>query len=163
MRLEARWSQPGCRKFRLFLFVILILIGFISPEGFAQSRTTSALAGKVTNENDAALAEAKVEITSPALIGGSRTRTTDANGRFHFLELPPGNYGITVTLTGYKPVHKTGVPVSVGITAEITIEMILYASDETVTVQSESIGIDRTASSVPTIFPPEYLKNIPND
>jgi len=133
-------------------------------DAFAQSRTTGALAGMVENENeDSPLPTATVRIISPVLIGGPRTMSSDGRGRFRFAELPPGRYRITVTLPGYKTVSLEGIQISVGMTAEIPIEMTIYSGDQTVTVQADSKLIDPTTSVMQTVFPNEYLKNIPTD
>ena len=70
---------------------------------------------------------------------------------------------MTVFLTGYQSVRLQGIQASVGMTAEIPVEMTLFGGEETVTVKSETKLIDPTTSSMPTILSQEYLKNIPND
>lgn len=141
-------------------FVIVCLIG--APV-HAQSRTTCAIAGLVEDDSDAPLPGAMVQIASPALIGGPRTMSTDATGRFRFPEVPPGRYALTVMLSGFAPVSKEGILVAVGMTAEIPVEMTLYAGEESITVNADSKLIDPTASSMTTILPPEYIKNMPSD
>ena len=154
-----------CNRLHCLLVVVgfLLLTNWFCIPGFAQSRTTCALGGQVQDESEAPLPGATVEITSPALIGGPRTTSTDAQGRFRFSELPSGTYQISVTLTGYQSVLLQGIHASVGMTAEIPIEMTLYGGEETIDVESETKLIDPTTSSMPTILSQDYLKNIPND
>jgi hypothetical protein len=143
---------------------ILIMMSFLSSIVVAQSRITSGLAGIVEEEDrETSLPGALVKIESPDLIGGPRVTTTDANGRYQFLELPPGTYKITATLSGYKTIELEGVRLSAGMTADVPIDMTLYVGDETVVVEAEPKDIDRTSSAQPTVLPEEYLKSIPTD
>src|SRR5262249_39351758 len=142
-------------------FIVLVAMFFISANVFAQSRTTSVLAGQVEDEEP--LPGATVEISSDALIVGTRVATTDEQGRFRFSELPPGKYRLKVTLNGYREFRIETIELSVGQTAEIPVQMRLYASSQTVTVTDAPKIIDPTSSSMQTILPREFLRNIPND
>jgi hypothetical protein len=168
MRCAAPWVPvlPNpCNRFHSLIVTVsvLLLTNWFCASGFAQSRTTCAIGGQVQDESDSRLSGATVKIVSSVLIGGPRTTSTDTQGRFRFSELPAGIYQINVTLKGYQSVRLQGIQASVGMTAEIPIEMTLYAGEETVTVKSETKLIDPTTSSMPTILSQEYLKNIPND
>ncbi len=151
------------KRLLLVLACIFIIVSSFGSDGFGQSRTTCALAGRVEDDSGAPLPGAQVQILSPALIGGLRSVPTDPRGRFRFAELPPGRYQITVTFSGYKTVYLEGIQISVGMTAEIPIEMTIFAGEEKVTVRGESNLIDPTTSSMQTVFPPEYIENIPSD
>jgi hypothetical protein len=148
---------------RVQAFIIILISLLFGVNVFAQGRTTCAIAGKVEDENNAALQGASVMISSPVLIGGPRMMTTDEQGRFRFSEVPPGNYSITVSLMGYKSVEIKNLEVSVGMTAEVPVIMTLHLGDETVIVHSETKTIDPTTSSMPTYLPQDFIKNIPTD
>ena len=66
---------------------------------------TSSIAGLVTDTSGAVLPGVTVEASSPALIEGTRTATTDGSGRYNITELRPGVYTVTFTLTGFTPIH----------------------------------------------------------
>ena len=156
-------SFPHGVRFACIMVGLLSITGFFSSGAFGQSRTTSALAGRVEDQNGAPIPAAHVEASSDALIGGKRVATTDSQGRFRFSEIPPGEYDVIVSIQGYKTVEVEDLRLSVGMTAEVPIKMTLYAGEETVEVREKSEAIDPTASSRPTILPREYLENIPTD
>jgi hypothetical protein len=157
-------ASKGFVSARLFLLIGGVLaIFWLCSNAFGQSRMTGALTGNVTDEEDTPLPGATVQIESPALIGGPRVVTVDTQGRFRFAELPPGVYQITVTLSGFKTVRIENVRISVGMTADLPIELILLGATEEVTVQGESNAIDLTSSSLPTVLPKEFLQNMPAD
>ena len=153
-------SSGGVRIVAFALFVLIA--GCFCPPAYGQSRTTCAIAG-VVDDGENSLPGATVQIWSPVLIGRSRTATTDEQGRFRFPELPPGRYDMTVSLAGYEPVTMKNFQVTVGMTAEIPVEMRLYAGEQTVVVEGEGKLIDPTTSAMPTVLPQDYLKNMPTD
>lgn len=83
-------------------FGITLLVTFILATGaLAQTQiTTGTIQGTVLDANDAAVPGAAVELRN---IGTNLVRnlTTDEDGRFVALNLPPGRYTITVTKTGF--------------------------------------------------------------
>ena len=110
-----RTSNTACAGVR----ELLLLGGLLSfvVEANGQSRTTSALTGRVADETGTALSGANVRIDSESLIGGPRVVFTDEQGRFHVAEVPPGEYDITVALEGYRTVRIEDVQLSVGMSA----------------------------------------------
>jgi len=77
----------------LRLPLLLALAVYIpAPESvWAQGETTSAIVGSVNDSTGAAIAEAKVTITSTDN-GLKRSAKTDNAGRFNFPQLKPGPY-----------------------------------------------------------------------
>src|SRR5882672_7824185 len=104
MPRSRRWTTV--RAEARFLLAVLGAFAFAPwpcPEALAQSRTTGALAGRVEDQSGGgALPGSTVAIASPALLGGTRTASTDAQGRFRFAELPPGPYSVTASAQGYR-------------------------------------------------------------
>jgi outer membrane receptor protein involved in Fe transport len=127
----------------------------------AQSRTTSALAGRVTDPEGGALPGATVEIASPALIGGSRTTQTDGDGEYRFPEVAPGPYTITVSLEGFQSVRREGVTLLLGRTTDVPVTLAIEAVTETLVVVGEAPLIDPGSSATGTNLPSAYLQNLP--
>ncbi|MDQ6803197.1 MAG: TonB-dependent receptor [Acidobacteriota bacterium] len=143
--------------------VVVIAMAMCSSSVLAQRRTTGGLAGRVEDQSGAVVQSATVDIRSDALIGGTRSTLTDAQGRFRLPELPPGRYSISVNATGHQPIRIEGVPVSVGLTAEVPIKMPAGTVEETIVVRGDRVAVDPRTSSMPTILAPSYMDNIPMD
>src|SRR5262249_14152025 len=168
VRRPARYP-PGGRMTRrphpptTYLLVIPLTLLIAIGGALAQSKTSSALTGKILDDKGAALPGATVEIESPELIGGARATKTDASGKFRFPEIASGTYTITVSLTGFKKVRREDVRLPLGPTIDVPINLYPATGDETVTVVGETTAIDKTSSAAPTVLPKEYLENIPTN
>ena len=103
------------------LAVVVGIAGFLAgviavPTVLAQQ--TSSISGVVKDSSGAVLPGVTVEAASPALIEKVRTATSDGEGRFNIVDLVPGTYTVTFTLTGFSassvkasrlpPVHREG-------------------------------------------------------
>src|SRR5262249_19739344 len=75
----------------------------------AQSAATGAIAGVVRDATGAILPGVTVEAASPALIEKVRTVVSDEQGQYKIVELRPGAYTVTFTLTGFSTVKREGI------------------------------------------------------
>lgn len=146
-----------------FLIAILFTLCAAVSGAFAQSKTTSALTGKILDEKGAPLPGATVEIESPSLIGGVHATKTDSAGRYRFPEIASGTYTITVSMTGFKKVRREEVRLPLGQTIDVPLSLYPSTGDETITVVGEATAIDKTSSASPTILSREYLENMPTN
>jgi hypothetical protein len=57
-----------------------------------------------------------------------RTAVTDAEGQYQVIALPPGEYAVTFTLSGFRPLRRDGIQLSAGFTANIPAALEVGAS-----------------------------------
>ena len=107
--------------------------------GFAQS---SGIAGVVKDTTGAVLPGVTVEAASPALIEKSRTVVTDAQGQYKIVDLRPGAYTVTFTLSGFNTVRRDGIDLTAAFTATVNAEMRVGALQETITVSGQAPTVD---------------------
>jgi outer membrane receptor protein involved in Fe transport len=143
----------------LALAALLLLVG--SGAAVAQSRTTSALTGTVTDDSGAPLPGVTVEIRSDALIGGARVDQTDNDGRFRFPEMPPGRYDVAVSLEGFQTARREAVALALGATADLTIKLLGEGLQENIEVVAEAPVIDTSSAATFTNLTDDYLQNLP--
>ncbi len=74
----------------------------------AATYAQSSLAGAVKDTSGAVLPGVTVEAASPALIEKVRSVTTDATGQYKIVDLRPGTYTVTFSLTGFSVVKREG-------------------------------------------------------
>src|SRR5262245_19912831 len=99
--------------------LILALVTFFPASVGAQSGTTGSIAGEVKDATGALLPGVTVEASSPALIEKVRSAITDAQGQYKIVDLRPGVYAVTFTLTGFSTVKREGLELNTGFTAKV--------------------------------------------
>src|SRR5258707_8008541 len=121
------------RKFRLGLLVLASLL--ILP---ALASAQSQITGEVKDESGAVLPGVTVEGASPVLIEKLKTAVTDDQGRYTIVDLRPGTYKVTFTLTGFSTVIREGVELPSNFVATINADLKVGSLEETVTVTGQT-------------------------
>ena len=127
----------------------------------AQAIHEGKLTGTVAGEDRAVIPGATVEISSPALMPGTRSAVTSENGTYLFLNLPIGRYTVKASLAGFKTIVRENIDVSADST--VTLDLVLPVGEikETVTVSAAGPIVDTKASTVDTRFRTEMLEKLP--
>ena len=100
----------------LQLGLLGLIISMLAPSiGWAQS----TIAGLVTDTSGAILPGVTVEASSPALIEKTRSVATDSQGRYSIVDLRPGTYSVTFTLTGFTTFKREGIEVLSTVTVRL--------------------------------------------
>src|SRR4051812_40665035 len=83
----------------------LLLLG--AGAVFAVGENVGRITGIVREaSSNSAIAGASVTVTGPALIGPPRSTQTAEDGRYEVLNLPPGTYDVTVSVSGANPLTR---------------------------------------------------------
>src|SRR5439155_15211585 len=111
------------------------------------ARAQSAIAGLVKDATGAVLPGVTVEAASTALIEKVKTVTSNESGQYRIVDLRPGVYAVTFTLSGFTTVVRDGIVLEANFTAPINVEMKVGTIAETVTVTGESPVVDVQTSA----------------
>jgi Carboxypeptidase regulatory-like domain/TonB-dependent Receptor Plug Domain len=117
--------------------LVLACVALGQTAAFAQ-----AIAGVVRDASGGVMPGVTVEAASPALIEKVRTVVTDGDGQYKIINLNPGTYSVTFTLTGFNTVKRDGIELTGDFTAPVNAEMKVGAIEETITVSGASPLID---------------------
>ena len=104
--------------------------------------SAQAIGGTVTDTTGSVLPGVTVEARSPALIEQVRTVFTNAAGQYQIVELRPGTYNVTFTLTGFGALVREGIELTGGFTATIDVQLRVGAVSETITVKGATPLVD---------------------
>jgi outer membrane receptor protein involved in Fe transport len=127
---------------------------------FAQaSSSTAELRGQVLDPSGAALTGASVSVADLNK-GTKRTVTSDDDGYFTFLNLPPSSYELVVEATGFAS-NATRIDLTVGQQAQVPIRLEVGTVTEVVSViaGSEVVEVDRTQQS--SVVDEKQIANLP--
>jgi hypothetical protein len=126
---------------------------------FAQ-RTTGTISGVAKDASGAILPGVTVSVTGENIVG-AQTTTTNEQGYYRFLNLPPGEYTLTFTLGGFTKVTRRGVRVSVGGTIEESPVLTVGGVQESVDVVGETPVVDTTSNEVGSNYDRAWVENAP--
>jgi hypothetical protein len=141
-------------------WLTLALLVLFAPYMLAQE-TTGGLQGTVKDPTGAVVSGADVTVTTPTLIGSKETRT-DAEGYFHFSNLPPGEYTIVVKAQGFESLKQSGLVIEVGHLPTLPLTLKIGAVSTVVEVNTEGPMIDTTSVTTLTNIPEAVLQDVPH-
>jgi len=141
---------------RIARFVIVCV--FLLP---AAAWAQSSITGVVRDTSGGVLPGVTVEASSPALIAGSSTTVTDAQGLYRIVDLRPGPYTVTFTLPGFATVRREGIELRGEFVATVNADMTVGAIEETLTVTGQAPLVDIRSSRDQTQFEGETLDALP--
>ena len=110
----------------------------VPAAAFAQA----SIAGVVKDTSGAILPGVTVEAASPALIEKVRSVVTDGTGQYKIVDLRPGTYSVTFTLTGFTTLKREGIGLQGDFTATVDADLRVGVVAETVTVTGDSPVVD---------------------
>src|SRR5260221_693190 len=138
--------------------VVIVAVLFLSRPAFSQA----AVAGTVKDSSGAILPGVSVEASSPALIEKSRAVVTDGTGQYRIVDLKPGTYGVTFTLSGFSTIKREGIELTGAGVTTINADMRVGAVTETVTVTGETPVVDiQTSTKREVVLSSEVLAAVP--
>ena len=128
--------------------------------GFLAGARQASIAGVVKDTSGAVLPGVTVEASSRP---DRRTRSVvaDDTGQFRIVDLRPGTYAVTFTLSGFTTVKRDGIELSGSFAATVNAELRVGSINETITVTSEAPIVDVQNGSKQRVLGQEVLTGIP--
>src|SRR3954465_3162421 len=144
------------RNSRQILLVVSMILA-LPLSAFAQA----SIAGVVKDGSGAVLPGVTVEATSPVLIEKSRAAVTDEAGNYRIINLQPGSYGVSFSLTGFSTVKRDGIELTGSFTAVVNADLKIGAVAETITVTGETPVVDTQSVRRQTTIGSDLITAIP--
>lgn len=137
-------------------WVVLMLVGTsLFAQGFGGQSGT--LSGEVKDEKGAPLPGVLVTVSGAA---GSKTATTEVDGKFVFPYLTPGTYDVRAELQSYTTIEQSDVDIRLGQRTEVTFKM-KPGQEELVVVTGENPTVDVSSTTTGASISDTLLKSIP--
>jgi hypothetical protein len=151
--------MSGFRGLSLFAFAGLLIV--LRAQAAAQGVESGTIAGVVKDTTGAVLPGVTVEAASPAIIEKVRTAVTDHQGQYKILNLRPGTYTVTFTLTGFGTFRREGLELTTGFTATANADLKVGSLEETVTVTGSSPVVDTQNVRSQSVLSNQILDALP--
>ena len=145
------------RRTTVVVFLVLACLAALAQTAHAQS----AITGTVKDISGAVLPGVNVDVASDVLIEKSRSAVTDGQGQYRIVDLRPGVYVLTFTLTGFQTYKREGLELPTNFTATVNADMKVGALEESVTVSGASPVVDVQSTTRTTVLTRETLDAIP--
>jgi hypothetical protein len=153
-RVGVRWMRgAGCA------IACLAALALLAPIAMAQS--TSRLNGSVSDPSGASVPGARVTLSATAT-GFQRTTTSNGEGLYQFVDVPPGNYKLEATAKGFATYSATDVVLVVNTPSTINIQFQLQGTATQVTIEGEAVPlINRTDATLGNTLEEDQIAELP--
>ena len=151
MRLRTRLA--------LLLLVYVAVIAMVATTSLAQI-TTTGIRGIVRDPHGAVVPNATVKVTDNST-GVEQTTVSSSDGNFLFPNLQFGSYKLTATATGFKTAVIASVVVESGRTTDVSVDLEVGTTSETVQVTASAEQLNTTTNEVGATISNRLVQNLP--
>jgi hypothetical protein len=136
-----------------------VLLGILSVPGVAWAQ--ASIVGTARDESGGVLPGVTVEVSSPALIEGTRAATTDDQGRYRIEALRPGPYKVTFSLVGFGTLVRSGIDVPSDTVVTINGDLKVGTLEESLTVSGQAPQVDVSQASRTQVLTRDVIDALP--
>lgn len=140
-----------------FVFSLVSLSSLLSFAAFAQ---TASLNGAVSDTSGAVVQHATVTVRN-ASTNSTRVVETSAAGIYSVPNLDAGQYEITVTKEGFRPVKFESVKLTVDQALTLNAKMEVGSNAEQVTVEGTAAAVDTTDAQLSNVVEHQQMTELP--
>lgn len=147
------------RKLWTLSFAICIMFLLIFPHA-ASGQSTANLQGTVTDESNAAIPGATITMRNNAT-GDVRTLKTDGSGDYQAPSLPPGQYTVEASASGFQTKQAQGVVLNVSTTVSLNFSLGVAAAQQVINVTAQTPVVSPTGITVGQVVDQKTVQQAP--
>jgi Carboxypeptidase regulatory-like domain/TonB dependent receptor len=144
----------------LGLLAIAIFFGCANSVFAQAGAATARLSGTVTDPSGAVIVKAEITVRNTDT-NISYTATSNDSGFYTVPSLPPGNYELKTSYTGFAGYTQTGIILTVGQSATVDIALQLAAEGAKVVVTTEVPTIEPTKTEISQVVGTQQIQSLP--
>ncbi len=144
----------------LVLLAVSVFIGVVSTNVVAQIGGGGSIQGTITDPGGAVVPGANVVVTNTAT-GVETTKQTNTSGVYVVSPLPPGEYKIVVSLSGFQKLIQEKVTLDALSTVTVNLTLKVGEVSETVTVSEAPPQLNTSDPRLGTTIRNELYTNLP--
>jgi hypothetical protein len=146
--------------FKPLLCAFSLLLLLLPGQSVWGQAVSGDLLGTCYDSSKAAIPGAEVDAVAVAT-NIHHTEHTNSQGQYHFVNLPVGQYKVTIHSEGFTPAEKTGVDVVLNRPVTLDFTLNLGSSTTTVEVTGAAVSLDTTTAQIQTSFSPTMITDLP--
>ena len=154
----------GSRRKRFYLAGALLsalLLSFTTLPLIAQTTTLGTVSGTVTDPSNAVVPDATVTLKDTST-GQTKTTTTNAAGRYVFVNVDPGKYDLGISKQGFAKLSIPGVIVQVGQVSSNNVSLKVGSESQTVEVATTGVELQTDNATVGSTVTGIALQSLPS-
>lgn len=162
-KMVARWKARGEILMNKTILIAVIVFGMVCSFGTSQAfgqAVYGGIFGTVTDQSGAAVANAKVTVTS-ATKAISVEATTNDSGNYSVTHLIPDTYNVRIEGAGFKGLENKNITVSADTSVKVDGKFEVGGTTETVEVMAEAPQLKTDRADVATIFNDKAVEDLP--
>src|SRR3954468_11117602 len=155
--------MPVARRTSIVIHValaIFMLLALVTPQqALAQGSVTGKVNGTITDSSGAVIPEATAELRN-VQTNDRRTTATSKVGTYEFLNIPIGEYELTVKKAGFS-VARAVLTVTIQSTSVFNFALTVGSATEVVTVSSEATTLNTVDATLGGVVSNEKVTELP--
>src|SRR5437870_2325663 len=145
------------------VFLSVFVLGF-ALLGFVERTDAQVLfgsvSGTITDPSGAGMPKAHVTLINKAT-SVQKEAETDESGHYTITDVPPGNYDLKVTASGFKPLTQTNLTVTANTVMNGDAKLQVGAISEQVTVEASTVTLQTEKTDVHTELSQKVVLDLP--
>jgi len=142
------------------LICALAFLFFGAGHGARGQATSGDLLGTCFDSTNAVIPDAEVDAVSVST-NLKYVEHSNKVGQYHFVNLPVGQYRVSVLATGFTPKAQIGVDVILNRPTTLNFTLAAGAASTTVEVSEAAVTLDTTTAQIQTSFDTPTIENLP--
>jgi hypothetical protein len=157
-----KFREDIAMRFGKSAFMVLLLAGlFLSTSSRIEAQVNTVnLSGTVFDPQQLIVKDAKITLRNTAN-GAEREATSDSNGRYEIVGIPPGIYSLTVQAPGFAALKDESLTLALGTTPEYNPHLQIKTTNETISVMASPDLVETTKTDVSTTISQTQIDNLP--
>jgi len=151
-------------KKQMWMIVAILLVAAMCATPMAAQQLYGSISGTVTDKNGSVVPNAAITVTNTDTNTVAFSTTSDGNGNYRALNLPPAHYSVTTSAKGFKKESVTNITLSAATPLTINVAMQVGGGNETVEVTANALAVDLRSAETGGTITGEQVKElqIPN-
>jgi carboxypeptidase family protein len=144
-------------------FLCVFVLGFVLL-GFVQRADAQVLfgsvSGTVTDQSGAGVPKARITLVSKAT-SVQKEADADESGHYTITDVPPGNYDLTVKVSGFKPLTQTNLTVAANVVTNGDARLQVGAVSDQVIVEAAAVSLQTEKTDLHTELTEKAILDMP--
>lgn len=132
----------------------------LTSAALLRADVTGSILGVVHDRSQAVVAGAKVVVTNVET-NLSQETTSSADGSYHILALPAGNYKLTVTASGFRTFTETNIEVKVNDQLRFDVTLDVGSRTETVEITANAVQVQTENTQLGDVIQSKKMLALP--